>query len=434
MRLNRVCRYTEPCGIVRPEDPSEEILSISLPVPDLMQLTPSNLSHTIRTQVFIVIGDDRRIHEAATAYFRTIHSWFPIVAERSFLERLPNIRSIVGPGFSLLVLCIFLLGAIPVDGKIPARMRSLYTLVKGFVASLDAVGINSLDLLQCRLLLTIFEVGHGLYPAAYISMGANVRAAVALGINVTSTSQLQGYFKSPERAEEARYTWYGIVITDRYVSLESNKGPSIPKDLMPGSVGGNRDCEPHEPSTPNYQFVKLAQASRLLEQVLAHVHDPLPHQGFNYDEAIQILTTLKSFRATIQDDSTVPCKLWCSAWAICLSTTMTILEFGYQIKNSQIESCVTGSFALLHETVEEFVVTCDAVTIQHPTGIIDSLPVFVVHSIYKAGQMLLGDLRDSPRFDSTNAVSALEKVLKYTSMRWLAGKRYLEDLDKRMVA
>ena len=114
-----------------------------------------------------------------------------------------------------------LLGANPVKDEITPRMRSLYILVKGYIASLEAIDVNSLELLQCRLLLTIFEVGHGLYPAAYISIGANVRAAVALGANEASKAELEKTFKSSEKADEARCTWRGIVITDRLVPFIS---------------------------------------------------------------------------------------------------------------------------------------------------------------------------------------------------------------------
>jgi hypothetical protein len=48
-------------------------------------------------------------------------------------------------------------------------------------AMLEAIEINSLNMLQCRLLLTIFEVGHAIYLAAYVFAGANVRAAMAPG-------------------------------------------------------------------------------------------------------------------------------------------------------------------------------------------------------------------------------------------------------------
>ncbi|KAF5855255.1 hypothetical protein ETB97_009560 [Aspergillus alliaceus] len=415
---------------------TEDFVSISLPVPDLGQLTSANLSHTIRTQVLTIIGDENRIREAAATFFRTIHSWFPVVAENLYYKRLSQVHAHVSPGASLLTLCMFLLGVIPIDGEIPLHMHSLYILVKGFVASLEAVGTNSLDMLQCRLLLTIFEVGHGMYPAAYISMGANVRAAVALGANVVSQSQLIEIFKTQERADEARCTWRGIVITDRYVSLESNRAPSIPKGLLSETVGGNNDCEIHElsatPFQPMYQFKKLAQASRLLEQVLSHVHDPVQQMEFFNAEAIQILKTLGSFRGTVHDDCTVPHSLWYGPEALCRSALMTILEFGYTLKNPPSTSCVTASFALLGDVIQELVDGCEILVAQRTLVDLEAVPVFAVHSVYKAAQVLLGVLRGSPRFDCRKAVGALKILLRCMSARWLAGKRYLEDLEKQI--
>ncbi|KAB8254211.1 hypothetical protein BDV32DRAFT_143092 [Aspergillus pseudonomiae] len=329
-RLNRVCCYTEPNRIVGSGDSPEAVSSISLPVPDLAQLTSANISHTIRTQVFTTIGDESRIRAVAAIYFRTIHPWFPILAEAPFYECLSHIFTHSSPDLSLLTLCMVLLGANPVKDEITPRMRSLYILVKGYIASLEAIDVNSLELLQCRLLLTIFEVGHGLYPAAYISIGANVRAAVALGANEASKAELEKTFKSSEKADEARCTWRGIVITD--------------------------------------------------------------------------------------------------------SALMTVLEFGCSFKASGMDSCVVGSYRLMHDVIEELVNASESFAAQITPADLETLPVFVVHSIYKAARILLGVLRDSPRFDSRRAVGALERVLQCMSTRWMAGKRYLEDLKRQTTA
>ncbi|KOC08234.1 hypothetical protein AFLA70_178g002061 [Aspergillus flavus AF70] len=437
-RLNRVCCYTEPNGITGPGDSPEDVSSISLPVPDLAQLTSDNIAHTIRTQVFTIIGDESRIRAVAAVYFRTIHPWFPILAEGPFYERLTYILTYTSPDLSLLTLCMVLLGAKPVDDEIPPRMRSLYILLKGFIATLEAIEINSLELLQCRLLLTIFEVGHGMYPAAYISMGSNVRAAVALGANEVSKAQLEETFKSPGRAEEARRIWRGIVITDRYVSLESNKGPIIPKALLSAAVGGNDDSEAFDPtltpSKPLYHFNKLAQASRILEQVLTHVHDPVQHMEFFNAEAIQILKTLSSFRETVQEDYNVPHDLCCSAVAISRSALMTILEFGCSLKAPGLESCAAASYELMQDVIGELVYASENFAAQITPADLEALPVFVVHSVYKAARLLLGVLRDSPKVDSRRAVSVLGKVLQCMSTRWVTGQRYLDDLKRQKTA
>lgn len=72
------------------------------------------------------------------------------------------------------------------------------------------MGKESLAMLQSRLLVTIFETGHAIYTAAYISAGANVRAAVSLGAG-------QAHKKPQDpRAAEAHLTWLGINMADRH--------------------------------------------------------------------------------------------------------------------------------------------------------------------------------------------------------------------------
>lgn len=70
--------------------------------------------------------------------------------------------------------------------------------------------------MQSRLLVTLFEVAHGLYPAAYISIGATVRAAdalIVLGEDLRWTASA-----SEHHTEERVMAWTGMVILDRSVN------------------------------------------------------------------------------------------------------------------------------------------------------------------------------------------------------------------------
>jgi hypothetical protein len=87
--------------------------------------------------------------------------------------------------------------------------ESLYTLVKTSVAILEAADLNSIEVVQARLLVTLFEVGHGLSTAGYISMAALARAAATLGINETINAS------SSPKCEEGLRVWWGIVMLDR---------------------------------------------------------------------------------------------------------------------------------------------------------------------------------------------------------------------------
>jgi hypothetical protein len=99
-------------------------------------------------------------------------------------------------------------------GELPHSTRLMYTSLKSYMALLEAMGTNSLEMLQSQLLLTVFEIGHAIYPSAYISAAANIRAAISLGINATD-EDLSKVFQDPQKVEEAHQTWRGIVITDR---------------------------------------------------------------------------------------------------------------------------------------------------------------------------------------------------------------------------
>jgi hypothetical protein len=69
--------------------------------------------------------------------------------------------------------------------------------------------MNSLELIQSRLLLAIFEVGHGMSQSAYISTDATVRAAVALGFDDVKPNNFQGFGESQGKVGETKRTWVG---------------------------------------------------------------------------------------------------------------------------------------------------------------------------------------------------------------------------------
>lgn len=205
-RLSKSCYYPLPAETPR-----------LLPVPDWTNLTSSNLRHTLQVQVSSVVGDGLQLQSAAALYFRTVHTWFPIVSETAYHVQLSNVRVQIDAApseFSLLTLCMALVCKGPVEGEILLSTRSLYASLKSFVALLEAMGMNSLQMLQGRLLLTIFEIGHAMRPSAYISAAANIRAAVVLGISAAYEDLLK-VFQDPHKAEEVRQTWRGTVIADR---------------------------------------------------------------------------------------------------------------------------------------------------------------------------------------------------------------------------
>jgi hypothetical protein len=64
------------------------------------------------------------------------------------------------------------------------------------------------------LLIALYEVGHGIYPAASISMASCARAARNLGLHKIRSKPLS---ESEDEIEEKRRTWWAIHNLDRYV-------------------------------------------------------------------------------------------------------------------------------------------------------------------------------------------------------------------------
>lgn len=91
---------------------------------------------------------------------------------------------------------------------------NLYLHTKTSIVSAEVLGINSFLIIQSRILVTLFEVAHGFYPAAYISIGATVRAADALEVHPL-VGGLHNHYSDEQRREHTVLIWCGILILDR---------------------------------------------------------------------------------------------------------------------------------------------------------------------------------------------------------------------------
>jgi hypothetical protein len=88
----------------------------------------------------------------------------------------------------------------------------MYLKSKAWTSLLEGAGFNSVEFVKVRLVVTIFEASHGLYPAAYHSIAATVRAADALAI-FPQEGGLQPLAETD--TSEFRIMWCGIAIIDR---------------------------------------------------------------------------------------------------------------------------------------------------------------------------------------------------------------------------
>ncbi|KAK7743591.1 hypothetical protein SLS53_004126 [Cytospora paraplurivora] len=236
--------------------------------------------------VLEILAPPNVIEDAASSYFSTIHRWFPFISRKRMNLGLSLHDS--GPDLALLFLTIKLITT-PPDPDLPSAADShLYTTSKSLLALLESAGTLSILYLQALILATLYELGHGIYPAAWMTSGAAVRYAAMLGLpSYQESCRVLGQCATWTEAEERRRVWWAAHVLDRVVSIGSRRpfagGPDPPPgaDLLPvddrawdeGDVSGSLQRPVGTPAGERgaiSPFARLAQVSVLISKAMAH--------------------------------------------------------------------------------------------------------------------------------------------------------------------
>lgn len=198
----------------------------ALDFPTMLFLDPSILQHgqvevfraasRVPAHIMHLLGDIDEIRATASKFFEYIHLWMPFISKKRFYElHLPSSFQ-SQPDVVLLLLSLKLITTIP-----PTSPRNpqtpLYHAVKHFYLEVEHSSILSLPVLQAGVVLALYELGHAIYPAAFLSIGTCTRYAYTLGINVSQSLKISRVLTLVE-AEERRRVWWAIVILDRFVT------------------------------------------------------------------------------------------------------------------------------------------------------------------------------------------------------------------------
>lgn len=132
------------------------------------------------------------IEQTASTYFTTIHTWFSFISRKRM--NLGISLADGGPDLALLFLAMKLITTPPPPPPSSSDASSssscslspdqthLYLASKRFLALLEAAGTVSILYLQAMILIALYEYGHAIYPAAWMSVGSCVRYAAMLGL------------------------------------------------------------------------------------------------------------------------------------------------------------------------------------------------------------------------------------------------------------
>ncbi|KAL9596276.1 MAG: hypothetical protein Q9219_005906 [cf. Caloplaca sp. 3 TL-2023] len=252
----------------------------------------------------------------ARSYFETIHPFLPFISKKNFYDHFPPVHVQPNIVFTILVSCMKLISWLPpknAQGNDPKSPT--YLAIKRTLTETDVAGIFSLQLLQATILVSMYEVGHAMYPAAYTSIGACARYALALGIDAFMVVDLTptalplfvnlGYPKrpltTPDPAPEVLLPIDDATFDRGSITLEQLYTILAPAESIVGS------------------FAKLAQAAYLLGRVLRHICDLTAERNLHQDEGMQLSTRLQALLKVVENENQIS-----SASALCSSALMTL--------------------------------------------------------------------------------------------------------------
>ncbi|CAG8953659.1 hypothetical protein HYFRA_00006547 [Hymenoscyphus fraxineus] len=419
----------------------------------------------LRTAIIQQISG-KTMKDTFASYQEGIHSWFPIVSSPHLDARLPLNWGESTSEMILLLASMALVTTIPLSSisQVWKESQGVYYLCKSFLGFLDALGKNSLDLLQARVLLVVFEVGHGLYPTSYISIGGLVRAADALEVYPDPKAQsLRGQSRE-EYALELKRLWQGILILDRYhycslfvkesshlhriIALENSDWSAVTKFRSFTQL--NIPQVPQDNLTPDPGlsiFDKTFAASNFLEKVQNNIssqdQQAKNNKKFTFEE-ISLIT--QRIMVTEQDDSL---ELYDGSWAIITrsssfhkpmkysrisdkipcSALLALYERGIKVPQDEESNNVPAQKLaqiyldnLLHKTT----IFIGSLTAVERTKSLHFASPFVLHMLYKSASILTERIRvgDSSKA-SLDALRIHRKMLKSLSERWLAAGKFL---------
>ena len=177
-----------------------------------LDIPSPNLTHLISSEVAELVGGVQNIHAVSHYFFKTVHLWMPILSKIGFSQLLARRMAQEKAELYVLVLAMKLLSS-----RVTVGRSRTYQVVRQLHTEIVLSGVMSLQVLQAGILIALYEMGHALYPNAYISIAQCARYGTALGVD--ATIQTRRTTSAWSDLEEPRRAWWAVLVLDRYATF-----------------------------------------------------------------------------------------------------------------------------------------------------------------------------------------------------------------------
>ena len=404
---------------------------------------PSEVTNALGTSIL-------DIQEVVDRYFANVHTWLPFISKKRMELTLSSPALELSVELALLLLGMKLVIQVPSGGSQSIR-SPLYSLTKRFFATVESSGLISCQTLQASILISAYEIGHAIYPAAYLSAGHSARLGHALGLNDRKHAPqvFRKRIGAWAEVEETKRTWWVVMLLDRYVNMGTYGHPlatddparndMLPADDALWDAGEMTTSEPIYVSSPTNvragPFARTCQATHLLGRQIRLVNDRLLDAPLRFTEAIQLYRTLQAFANLIPSDVQRSPEQFGTSMALCYSALLHLCDpFActesnrgeHTVEETEMQSiAIAGMRGAAHDVLQ-FSATFRMAITQNPT----SISPLVADCIYSAAATYAWLVHESGTKETADAYHSLRNVLEIMNGRWAVAGQYLTVLDK----
>ncbi|KAF7188504.1 Transcription factor BOA15 [Pseudocercospora fuligena] len=354
----------------------------------------------------------------------TLDFGMSIIPYRQLSAKLEGPVAILNSEDVLLLACIRLHAVAPPEDD---PRTSLYQSIKSSLISSEINGGLSISLLQAQVIVLYYEFGHGIYPAAYFTLGRCVQSLTALEIDVKASEER--FTRTWIEIEHRRRLWWAVFVMERCIALGKPDRPlSMPEpnsnSILPcDEKSWTQEIPPLQASTLatplTYRmgnFRLFALTSHLLGQAILNHADSLSNQEQRHETTMQLYRTLLALETVIEEEAQQTIMEVGAPRSLLNSTKMLLFSCprpsDFQLTT---ESPVVISANLFLERSRIF--------IQGELMSADRASPFLLHWGYHTLNHFYRLYGEDGRQENNEAIQVLEETFHQLDKRWkLAGK------------
>jgi hypothetical protein len=298
------------------------------------------------------------------------------------------------------------------------------------------------------LLVAAYELGHGIYPAAYMTVGTCIRYGTALGLD-RSLEGGSGHPQNDLEAEEQRRSWWTVLLLDKYLSLGftdrkpmatcPGKDAILPADDGLWEKADQTQLYPRRLTEPLSaemgRFCLTAQVAILLERIIQNISDTSSQDEFRKEEAKALDNTAAALTNVALEEARSRGINVCSPITACYSARMLLRDperagalrpetpSGHILYNSTVESEIAGAMLTIAQ----------AACTSSRCGEEEYTP-FCLEAQYRCGIFFARRYQSNENHEDLEAFKSIKNMLGVVNSRWKLAGLYLQMLEARSLS